>query len=340
MQADRSDLASRALELVLDVGLRRRIVDSRTAELAEPDGEWTTWSIALRRSSPTPHQIEVDARGAPTAGVLYVVPRASEHLLSRAMTTTTIAFVAMDTQTVGFNRRLWTPPSLHISATLPPINKRKPWARLAVMRVLTLASAPMTQDEIARACGVSQAAVSQSLSTLAEQVTRASRGWEPTAPDRLWEDFMSRYPGPGGLASYWASLASPEEQLRRCAQAAGSRRIVISGDWAADEYAPWRRPSKIIVLAESQADLESVHFGASDAINSSIEWRVAADKTIMNTAEWYRAERRQEVDSPSSGADFRYADPMVAAWDMARGRGTDIPDAVAALRQHTLGYSR
>ena len=328
------DAAVSAIELIKDVGLRRRIVDSTTIELAEPAGNWTRWSVSLRRTPPSPAQLKSDLSLRGENGILYVVPRASSYLREVVMSEPFVAFVDLDGKAVGLRGVIWAESARQVRRDLPPINRRRPWARTAVMRVLTLSERPMTQTELARACGVSQAAVSQSLAALADRAQKTPVGWEAAERESMWTHFMAQYRGPGGLASYWASLASPDEQLRRCVQAVGDDWALISGDWAADEYAPWRRPSRIVIYAEHQADLTSVLFGESDPSHSTIQWRVPADPTVKHTAAWYH--QRESNVVRAIGGHLGYVDPLIAAWDVDRGTATDVIDAVEALRRHVV----
>lgn len=320
-----------AIEILFDVGLRCRITGARDIEIERPDGGWDAWELKFRRRPPSPSDLEFDRAFASAPRVLYVVPHVSPSLRERAVTYEGIGYIDLGAREVVINGRLHVSDASDREPAVPTRSRRRPWARLAVMRVLVLTPRPLTQVDIAVACGVTQAAVSNSLKALGESVDRIDGGWVGTDRVRLWDWFLEKYPGPGGLPTYWASIAPPDRQLQGCSRAARGMSSLLSGDWAADRYAPWRRPDRIVILAESQARLEQERFAQSSAATATVEWRVPADPTVWHTARWFGG------DGDENDGVFVLADPMVVAWDMVRGAGSDVAESVNALRRVMVG---
>ena len=145
----------------------------------------------------------------------------------------------------------------------PPVSRRGPvpWGGMAVIRRLVEAG-PLTQVELAVAAGVSQAQVSKALAAFQDDglVVRSARGWQAPDRDRLLDAWLARYPGPAGLTSHWYALDPLPAQLARAAQAHRGRRMVLSGDVAADQLAAWRIPARIRLYCPEPADLREHGF--------------------------------------------------------------------------------
>ena len=123
---------------------------------------------------------------------------------------------------------------------------RAAWGRWAVDRSLILAKQPLPQKSIASATGVSQQAVSQALQDH-PLVQRVEDGWRVDDRSALVERWLVDYPGSGGATTYWYAL---QPVLQQGSDALGlakelAAEPLLSGDSAADEYAPWRLPTQL-----------------------------------------------------------------------------------------------
>jgi hypothetical protein len=326
---------TQGLELLLDVGLRRRIVDANSIEIAVEGGKWSRWQVMPLRHSPTPSEITRDLdKTNPPNGLFYVVHRAGSALTAAAASDPRIAYAAIVDGTVSFLGEI------HSSTESAPAQSRShrhaPWARYGVIRVLALSPKPLTQVEIARRTGVTQAAVSHTMKHLADQVERTAEGWKAVDRSALWDYFIQTYPGPGGLATYWLAIDDPTSQLARVRQAAPNETLLVSGDLAADHYAPWRRPSRAVFYVSSMRSLEESGFAAVRASEASLEMRIAADPTIVPVAHYWDA---SEIH-PAHGTNNDLVDPLLAAWDMSKTPGSDVAEALDKLRDRAFGMGK
>ena len=328
---------TQGVELLLDVGLRRRIVNANTIKIASRNGKWALHRAMPLRHSPTPSEIKRDLQKTdPPTGLFYVVHRAGAALTEAAASDTRIAYAAIDDGTVSFlgEIRSSTEPALAPTAT----HRRVPWARYGVIRLLALSSKPLTQVEIARRTGVTQAAVSQTMKHLAGKVERTSEGWLAIDRGALWDYFMQTYPGPGGLATYWLGIDDPTSQLARVQRASHSANpdwgpLLVSGDLASDYYSPWRRPSRVVLYASSMHSLAASGFAEVRANEASLKIRMAADPTIAPMAgHWDTSGQQHSTGSIKNDL----VDPLLAAWDMSRTPGSDVAEALDKLRDRSL----
>lgn len=102
----------------------------------------------------------------------------------------------------------------------------------------------------------------------------------------------------------------------------------MSGDFAADFYAPWRRPARVIGYVSAEPPVERNGFAAVRAVDATVELRVARDPTISVTS-------RVAVRGTGDG-ERRYADPLITAWDLSRSLGGDVEPAVAELKDRAM----
>lgn len=321
------------VELLLDVGLARRITGSAEVEISVGDERWSRRQVLLLRHSPSPAELDralASAAKSEYDGVYFVVGTAGSTLSDAAERDPRVAYAAVDHGVVSFLGTIYRasdrdPDTLARAA-------RVSWTRLAVLRLFALRpQGPLTQSAIASRIGVSHVAVGKQLPSLDGLIERAPGGW--LAPDRAacWDRFMADYPGPRGLASYFAATGEPAEQLVRVEQVVRSRlaeQLIVSGDFAADFYAPWRRPARIVGYISTQPLLERHGFAVVRAGDATVELRIPRDPTIQAMS---------GIWAPSSGGQARrYSDPLIAAWDLSRSPGGDVGQAVAELRDRVM----
>ena len=203
----------------------------------------------------------------------------------------------------------------------PVIVRRRPWGRSAVARVLLRTGRPQTQVELAKATGISQAAVSHALAALKDHVARTDRGWVATNPEQLFTQTVRDYPGPGGITTYWYGLENLSAQAEVVLDHAGRGVALLAGDNAADMIAPWRRLRRATIFAQTGLDLRQSKFSQTPVENATLALTVPEDPTIWATATaWY-------------GDHTNVTDPILAAWVVGNTAGSDADEAEKQLRR-------
>jgi hypothetical protein len=321
------------VELLLDVGLARRITGSAEVEISVGDERWSRRQVLLLRHSPSPAEIDralASAAKSHNDGVYFVVGTAGSTLTDAAGRDPRVAYAAVDQGIVSFLGTIYRAGDRNSDTIARPA--RVSWTRLAVLRLFALRPQdPLTQSAIANRIGVSHVAVGKQLPALDGLIERAPGGWLALDRAACWDRFMADYSGPRGLASYFAATGEPAEQLVRAERVVRARieeQLIISGDFAADFYAPWRRPARIVGYVSTQPPLDQHGFAVVRAADATVELRIPRDPTIQ-------AMSRTWV--PSSGSERRrYSDPLIAAWDLSRSPGGDVESAVAELRDRAV----
>lgn len=208
---------------------------------------------------------------------------------------------------------------------------RPAYGTFAVVRRL-LAGGALTQAELASRTNMSQPRVSQILTDLKRQglvdrcLGAGAGGWMARDWEELLAWWLARYPGPGGVATSWFGLRPPREQAVAAVAAVDlmGGRAVVSGDVAADELAPWRRPVGTVLyvdLSDAQApDLAGV-LAQSGLTPCGVDERTTEIRFPADPAVW--GEERSRL--------LPLADPIQVLWDLRRGGGAGVDEAAAAL---------
>ncbi|MFC8529644.1 hypothetical protein [Nocardia sp. NPDC057227] len=242
--------------------------------------------------------------------LLFVAPSASPRVVSAALAG------AFDLVTTA-------PPTVIVAGASrverrePPAAARRgrvPWGRWAVGRVLAARTSPLPQREIATRTGLTQQAVSLALRQL--PVVRAAGGWLGAV--ELLDTVLAGYPGPGGLVQHWYGLDPPVVAGRSITTLAARRGVplALSGDAAADEYAPWQQPVTTLAYLAELLDLTAADLVPSGAGEATVVTVVPADPTVLRTA-----------------ANF-LADPVLTLWDLGHtSTGPDADQAAVTLRE-------
>ncbi len=321
------------VELLLDVGLDRRVTSGAEVEISAGDGRWSRRQVLLLRHSPSPQEIDraVAALRSHVDGLFFVVARAGRALNRAAELDHRVAYAAVDDGVVYFQGELH-----RAGGDLPVVpthSGRTSWVRSAMLRLFALRPVePLSQSEIARRLGVSHVAVGKQLPLPDELVERTPVGWRVVDRAGCWDRFMLDYPGPRGLTTYWAATEDVAAQLGRVEHVVherGGDEPAVSGDFAADFYAPWRRPSRVVAYVTSQPPLEEHGFATVRSADATVELRTPLDPTIFTMS--------REWPSTRDRTPRRYADPLIAAWDLRRSPGGDVGPAVDQLRTRALG---
>ncbi|MDJ0363435.1 hypothetical protein [Rhodococcus sp. H29-C3] len=71
------------------------------------------------------------------------------------------------------------------------------------------------------------------------------------------DNWLEEYPGALGVETYWYGPSDPVEQDNLIVRYAHEMdaRVLVSGDGAADHYAPWRKPATSVVYLSELLDL-------------------------------------------------------------------------------------
>jgi hypothetical protein len=322
--------ASQGVELLLDVGLDRRILSSVDVEIGTDDGRWSRRRVLALPRSPSPAALDraIAAVPAHQDGIYVVVGRAGSALLDASARDPRVAYGAVDDGVVGFRGKIYR---VRPDGAATSRHGRASWARLAALRLFALTGESLSQSAIARRIGLSHVAVSKQLPELSELVERTPNGWRAVDRNACWERFLADYPGPGGLSSYWTTTADIADSLARIESLqlnANHRLPVVSGDLAADFYAPWRRPDHLVVYVVAHPALDELGFAAVPRADATVKVCVPRDPTILPLSHGWTL--------PELGRQRRYADPLVTAWDLGRTPGGDVETALVELRRRIL----
>lgn len=218
-----------------------------------------------------------------------------------------------------------------------------PWGAMSVVRRL-VAAGPLTQVQLAAAAGVRQPQVSKALAAFQDGglVVRTSRGWQACDRDRLLDVWLDRYPGPGGLTSHWYALDPLPDQLVRAVRAHHDRRVVVSGDVAADRLAAWRIPGRIHLYCTEPADLREYGLVMSGEEEATLVLTAPQDHGVFVPRPSAGSGRTSPkgwavMDTPAGPVEL--ADPLQVLVDVASAQGPDAAEAAAVVRQAVLSGS-
>jgi hypothetical protein len=210
-------------------------------------------------------------------------------------------------------------------ASTAPRPGRLAYGTAAVIRALLLSREPVTQTQLAKFASITQPRVSQILAELRGLgvVTHVTGGWQRQDHRRLLDHWMRTAPPTGvGTATSWVSAqADPWDTTLQALPLLADARI--SGDTAADLYAPWRRPRLSIVYTNTTIDLHRIGLVTAERPEEAV-LRVInpADHALLTEPAVWRSFRN--VDVP-------LADPLIVWQDVVSGPGTDAHDAADAL---------
>lgn len=321
-------LISKIWEALLDVGIEPLAVDADHIALRR--GEAVEHKVLVIASRPLNPSDVAELIGRHDEPGLLVVPAASQETRGLAEAAGWSWLVHDDAGVHG--KILIGGERSVIRASVPREDSghRKrgqiPWGSLTVIRRL-LERPAGTQGMLAGLAGVSQPRVAQTLGVLADRglVRRKQSGWAVSNIDGLLETWLSTYPGPGGITTYWYGLESPREQcfsaLEMIGRQAGPGTAVVSGDVAADLVAPWRIPARAVIYAREGYDLSALGLTPSGAQEATLEFIVPRDPGV------WPAQGLDEGDVGAHMGASPLADSLQIFWDLRRAPG---PDAIEA----------
>lgn len=212
-----------------------------------------------------------------------------------------------------------------VTAALEPGPPR--WGRLAVVRVLVLLGTH-TQKQVAALVGLSQPRISQIYRALARDGLVSANGRQVLDWNGLVDHWLTSYPGPGGVTTYWFGLAPVGEQAHAVVQylkrdGQGAEQVLVSGDAAADLLTPWGRPATAVVYARAGADLRDLRLTPCPAAEATVSLTVPQDPGVWLIPPPWR---------PWSAAAQPLADPLQILHDLGRSRAVDADQTVERLR--------
>ena len=297
----------------MDVGhiVRRLQAVGADAEMASTglllEGKTARISI-LGRRAPLPFDLKriadasLDWRGRSAYRPVIYASRASAVTIAWLQSHPNMTLVLED-QVVfnGIVHRLGSTPPV------PPPRRKgpRPFARLATARVLLSGASREDQVRLAELAGVTQGSVSNALRLLPEIED----------PGVMFDELVRDYPGPGGQTSYWSGSNPVHEQVRQLAELGA----LISGGFAADRIALWRRAERVVGYLDAPIDLSEAGYTPADSDDYTIMVVVPADPTLRDTATAWN------VDG--------VADPIIATYDLLRTATTgDGEEAAAQIR--------
>jgi hypothetical protein len=300
------------------------------------------WAAAAGHRIATP--------GSPRHGLLLVTPSATAETVRRAADLG-VSLIALDRRTRdGVHGHLALGPGdvvpLGRAATGPAQDRRKAGdparGELRIVKALLLFGG-RTQAEVARWAGVSQPRVSQVMRRLAEQdlVSSSAAAGGASSPRRTWavvdrnwnrllRHWLSGYPGPGGVTTYWYGLEAPVAQARAALGVLTDRRVLVSGDVAADLVAPWARPAHATLYTDAGADLSAAGLTPCPAADSTLALTVPEEAELWAFADhWWRVTGQ----NPAPGG-LPLADPLQIMHDTGNSPSPDNDQAMETLSAH------
>lgn len=317
-----SDTLARSVDLLRQSGIRVVTADLDKMFLILPDHTRVSAQLHIATHSPGAERINADLSSTKGANLLYIVRKPGMALRTAAIAGR-VEMIGTDPDRVIIGgedrlpRRQKTPP--HIPTA------RSPWGRWAVERALILSARPLTQLELAVISGVTQQSVSK-IVRHNPAISKTATGWTLNSVEQSLDDWVSNYPGPGGLAANWYHLDPVTTQAQLVTNIADELEIpaLQSGDIAAQEYAPWRLPTFGVAYSSESIDLSVVEFTPATSDESTFKLQIPIDKSIWPVANWYHAQKNDAVTT--------LADPILAMWDLVHSPGPDSSDAASSLR--------
>lgn len=306
---------------------------------AGEDRSPVTFRVLRRRGPLSPSQVH-RLSAAPAPATLLIVPAASDQALAAAEAVGWSVIATNEAGTSGPTGIVRLPGGLIVLGQRPPADDgrglpslrpgRSAWGTFNVVRQL-LEGGARTQADLAERAGVSQPRVSQSLRQLALDglAVGSAGGWGAADWDALLQWWLRVYPGPGGITTYWYGLSSPREQALAVVDLLRTdrSRVAVSGDVAADELAPWRRPALAVVYFSPAGDVErpvddlsSAGLTPSGADTATLELTVPADPGVWAVGSGLG------IDS-----SLPLADVVQVLWDVHRSRGFDVDQSFSVL---------
>lgn len=321
---EQQTILSQAMLLLQQAEVRISGGNLEALSLTLPDRSTREVKVQVADTPPTPSKLDAILKRKVRTLIVTSHPTPA---LSQAASQDKVDLITVDpaSVTIGGVQRLQS-----TKETDYPTEKtrgRAPWGRWAILRALALADGPWTQQELAGAVGISQPAVNKHLKLLTPFVEHDQSGWKAHDVSAIVSWLTQNYPGPRGVSSYWYSLKSPTEQAEKAAAFAEEigASPLISGDAAADIYAPWRLPDSVLVYLREAVDFTDAGFSPASKEEATLITTVPEDPTLWATALLVHV-----------SASIPLADPLVTLQDVLADDAVDSDEAAEHLREAIL----
>ncbi|WP_157983775.1 hypothetical protein [Nesterenkonia muleiensis] len=208
----------------------------------------------------------------------------------------------------------------------PDVRSRRPaWTRWAVERYLLLAAEPARQPVIAEMLGTSQQSVSNAARYLGDLVIDHGDGLVARDRSRLLNHWRDEYIGPGGQEFGWYSLDPIAEQVTNAVDVANflDAQPLVSGDMAADRYAPWKLPTRGRIYVSIPIDLSDDGFVPAPINEATLTVCTPRDPSLWKLLDLFSA--------PEGTDNSTLADAMIVYWDLAHSPELDSDAAAEHL---------
>ena len=213
-----------------------------------------------------------------------------------------------------------------------PKRRSLPQGRGGIAIIRLLLTAPrdvfLRTSDLASAAGVTNARASQVVHTLREKqlVKKSSDGWIPERGELL-EAFVSEYRGPGGTEFLFYSLDDlgglAADLVERVAHV--PKAVAISADIGPDLVVPWRRPSKLVVYVDEQANIDLAELSeAPDRESANVFIRFPDDRSVFP---------HFRLVGELGGIQLPLADESQMIWDLYDLGGEDRAEAAQHLSE-------
>lgn len=324
---EQDTVLSEALVLLRRAGVRISGGNLESLSLTLPDRSQVTVRV-IPVDSPPPAAKLRSLLDRPER-ILVVSPR-NGRAVDEAARDNRMDLIALNPASVVIGGRQWLDQDENVTSERTQSHGRAPWGRWAMERALVLSPAPMQQQHLADSAAISQPAVAKHLKNLTRWVHRVHGGWEVQDKRALLLQWLEDYPGPRGASTYWYSLDPPVDQARKAASFAAfmGAEPLVSGDMAADVYAPWRLPDHVHMYVRQAVDLTDAGFTPAHRDEATLTLTIPQDPTLWATA-----------GGSEHPGDLPLADPLVVLQDLKRGDAVDSPEAVAHFVEAITGDS-
>ncbi|WP_133169428.1 hypothetical protein [Rhodococcus opacus] len=316
-----------------------RVVSGGPADLdlVVPGGGAVAVKVKVYGRPPTPSIVEGLRRGCREDRFLLVTPHATSYLGDLAAEGV-VDLIAVEEGRVVIGGVDHTAASTEAGSGDRALRRgRRPWTRWAVERLLLLAEQPLTQVELAAVLRVTQQSVSHVLRGH-RFASRTDRGWVIGQRAEVLDGLLGEYPGPGGVSTYWYGLDPAVRQAEAAATWCAESNVgcVLTGDVAADVYAPWRLPAVAGLYSRELLDFTAAGFTPATDAEYTLVVTVPQDGTLWRTAA-AAAQPTARVDPAAVDAvpPVR-VDPIIALRDVLASAGPDAAEAAEQLRRTIL----
>ncbi len=163
---------------------------------------------------------------------------------------------------------------------------RTPWGTYALVLSLLSDSTPRTQTELAREVSLSQPRVSQALKDVDAYISSQPSGWSLKDRNGAARWLADRYPRPQTLST-WLTLQPPVPATRTIVavlEEAGVR-YAVTGQVAADSYAPWALPDRTTIWVDQLVDLTEAGCTPAPASGATVTIAVPDDPYALDDGE-------------------------------------------------------